>query len=302
LCIPERCCIDFQFGSRSVIVAAGFRSGYHRPLRRYFMNASEQENPKQKQAGMLAEIARIYRDSKKEQDIFWNVYVARPLAAILLYFLRRTPITPNQVTFLGAFAFLGVAAILVFVDDWTGMLLAAGALQFAYILDCADGQLARLKSMTSEVGAYLDFLIDEIKALLLVGAFGIRLWRAQDDLTWLLVAIGGMALVSIATSLTNFVRRPEYAGRDIKPGESARRKSGAPKGLLAKVLWAVQSLASWLVHYPSWFLYLALLDGLDGFDGSVWFMYLFLGVYVLYAGKTGAGVLVKLGRPGFYGG
>lgn len=258
---------------------------------------STEETPRE---GIIAEIARIYRDSRKETDIFWNVYIARPLAAVLLYFLRRTPLTPNQVTFLGAFAFLGVAAILILMRDWTGMLLAAAVLEFAYILDCADGQLARLKGMTSEVGAYLDFLIDEIKALILVGAFAVRLWLDHDDITWLLVGLGGMALVSIATSLTNFVRRPEYAGRDIKPGESARRKGGPPEGLVGKVLWGVQSLASWLVHYPSWFVYLALADGLSGFDGSAWFMYLFLGVYALYAGKTGLGVLVKLGRPGFY--
>ncbi|QDG52462.1 CDP-alcohol phosphatidyltransferase family protein [Persicimonas caeni] len=264
------------------------------------MTTTESDTTRDEPRGMLGEIARIYRDSRKEQDIFWNVYVARPLAAVLLYFLRRTALTPNQVTFLGAVAFLGVAAALILMRDWTGMLVAAAILQFAYILDCADGQLARLKSMTSEVGAYLDFLIDEVKALILVGAFSVRLWLVHDELVWLLVGLGGMALVSIATSLTNFVRRPEYAGRDIKPGESARRKSGAPKGLMPKALWLVQSFASWLVHYPSWFVYLALLDGLDGFDGSAWFMYLFLGVYALYAGKTGLGVLVKLGRPGFY--
>ncbi len=264
------------------------------------MTTTEQEKDRQGHGGFFAETARIYRDSRKEQDIFWNVYVARPLAAVLLYFMRRTPLTPNQVTFLGAFSFLGVAAVLIWMRDWTGMLVAAALLEFAYLLDCADGQLARLKSMTSDVGAYLDFLIDEVKALILVGAFAVRLWLEHDDITWLLVGLAGMALVSIATSLTNFVRRPEYAGRDIKPGESARRKAGVPQDLIPKALWLVQSFASWLVHYPSWFVYLALLDGLDGFDGSAWFMYLFLGVYALYAGKTGLGVLVKLGRPGFY--
>lgn len=260
------------------------------------MNTTEQDT----RGGPLAEIARIYRDSKKDQDIFWNVWIARPLAAVLLYFLKRTPITPNQVTFLGAVAFLGVAAALIFIPGWTGMLVAAAVLEFAYILDCADGQLARLKSMTSEVGAYLDFLIDEVKALILVGAFSVRLWMVEDEVYWLLVGLGAMALVSIATSLTNFVRRPEYAGRDIKPGESARRKGTRPKGLVPKVLWAVQSLASWLVHYPSWFVYLALADGIAGFSGARWFMYLFLGVYCLYAAKTGLGVLLKLGTPAFY--
>ena len=264
------------------------------------MTTTDQEKKRQSNGGPLSEITRIYRDSRKEQDIFWNVYVARPLAAVLLYGLRRTALTPNQVTFLGAFAFLGVAAALMLMPGWTGMLVAAAALEFAYLLDCADGQLARLKAMTSEVGAYLDFLIDEVKALILVGAFGVRLWLAHDEIAWLLAGLAGMALVSIATSLTNFVRRPEYAGRDIKPGESARRKAGAPDGLVAKALWLVQGFASWLVHYPSWFVYLALLDGLDGFDGSAWFMYLFLGVYALYAAKTGLGVLLKLGRPGFY--
>lgn len=249
---------------------------------------------------VFGEVASIYRNSRKEQDIFWNIWIARPLAAVLLLFLRRTPITPNQVTFLGAFCFLGVAAALIAIPGWGGMLLAAALLEFAYLLDCADGQLARLKSMTSEVGAYLDFLIDEVKALLLVGAFGVRLWLANDDARWLLVGIAGMALVSIATSLTNFVRRPEYAGRDIKPGESARRKGQAPKGLVARVLWLVQGLASWLVHYPSWFVYLALADGFSQFDGSRWFVYLFLGVYLLYAAKTGLAVLLRLGHPGFY--
>ena len=249
---------------------------------------------------MVAEIAKIYGDSCKDQDIFWNVYVARPLAAILLYSLRRTPITPNQVTFLGAFVFVGVAAALVGMRGWTGMLVAAAILEFAYVLDCADGQLARLTGKTSEVGAYLDFLIDEIKALVLVGAFAVRLWLVHDQVVWLVVGLAGMLLVSVATSLTNFVRRPEYAGREIKPGESARRSKDTPDSLVGRAGWAVQRLASWLVHYPSWFVYLALADGLSGFDGARWFMYLFLGVYVLYAGKTGLGVLVKLGRPGFY--
>ncbi len=261
------------------------------------MTTTEQDRARQ---GMLGEIADIYRQSRKDQDIFWNVYIARPLAAVLLYVLRRTPLTPNQVTFLGAFAFLGVAAALILIPGWTGMLVAAGALEFAYLLDCADGQLARLKKMTSEVGAYLDFLIDEVKALILVGAFAVRLYLTEHHVWWLFVGLAGMALVSIATSLTNFVRRPEYAGRDIKPGESARRKAGAPKGLVPKALWVVQSVASWLVHYPSWFVYLALADGFAQFDGARWFMYLFLGVYLLYLGKTGLGVLVKLGRPGFY--
>jgi phosphatidylglycerophosphate synthase len=248
---------------------------------------------------MFSEIVDIYRDSRKPEDIFWNIYVARPIAAVLVYAFRRTPVTPNQVTFLGAGVFVGVAAALIAMPGWAGLLVAAAILEFSYVLDCADGQLARLTGMTSEVGAYLDFLMDEFKALLLVGAFSVRVWLDAGDEMWLFVGLAGMAIVSIATSLTTFTRREEYAGERIRPGESARR-SGAPDGLLAKGLWLVQRLASWLVHYPSWFVYLALLDGVEGFDGSRWFLYLFLGVYSLYVGKTGLGVLFKLGRRSYY--
>src|SRR5690554_7717749 len=133
---------------------------------------SEQASKISEPTGFFAEVVGIYRNSRKEQDIFWNIWVARPLAALLIYFLRATPITPNQVTFLGAFSFLGVAAVLIALSGWGGMLLAAALMQFAYLLDCADGQLARLKAIPSEVGGYLDCCIDEAKRLTLHARFG----------------------------------------------------------------------------------------------------------------------------------
>ena len=72
--------------------------------------------------GVLAEIRRIYRASRKERDIFWNVYVARPVAAALVMGLARTPLTPNQVTFLGIFIFVGAAGLIAGLDGWTGLL------------------------------------------------------------------------------------------------------------------------------------------------------------------------------------
>ena len=54
------------------------------------------------------------------------------------------------------------------------------------MLDCADGQLARLKGTSSPVGAHLDFLMDELKAFALVAAIAIRLWMPDRDPRWLL--------------------------------------------------------------------------------------------------------------------
>ena len=49
---------------------------------------------------MLSEIASIYRASKKKIDInWWTEWICRPPAAVVVYALRNTRITPNQITF-----------------------------------------------------------------------------------------------------------------------------------------------------------------------------------------------------------
>ena len=260
---------------------------------------------------MWSEIKQVYLDSRKPRDIFWNVYVARPLAAPLVWVFSKTSITPNQVTFLGALVFLGVVAALVALPGAWGLLVAAACLELAYLFDCADGQLARITRKTSMVGAYLDFLIDEFKALGLVGAFSVRMWwhHGHDEL-WLIVGILGTALVCVATSLTTFVRRVEYAGKEIKPGVHEERV--APSSPIGKVVRLLERGAQWLIHYPSWFVYFALLDLTGVYDlilspvlprgggANVVFLAAFLGVYALYAAKTGLGVVLKLGRSSYY--
>lgn len=257
---------------------------------------------------MFKELILTYKKSLKENDIAWNIYVARPVAAVLVFFMKRTPLTPNQVTFLGLIIFIGALVPMILKPDAMGFLISVLLIQLAYVLDCVDGQLARIKNMTSEAGAYLDFLIDEIKAVLMMGGIGAHLWIRYDEPLYLIVGILGAALVSIATSLTTFVRRPEYTGVDIKPGESARRAAEKPPGGLGTVIWLVKRVMSYFVHYPSWMLYAAIfgifvpLIQYQGFtlDGANLFTIIFLGVYSIYVAKTSLGVFLKLASPGYY--
>lgn len=248
---------------------------------------------------MLDEIRQVYRDSCKPHDIAWNTYVARPIAAVLVAVLRPGPLTPNQVTVLGAVVFVAALGPMIFMLDPIGMLLTALIIQLAYVFDCADGQLARLRGQTSEVGAYFDFLIDEFKALALVAGLSARMWLQTDEIAWLFVGLVGCCAVSIATSLTNFVRRPEYAGVDIKPGASARQPK-MPRHPVRATIWLIQRTASFLVHYPSWIIFVALADFHPRINGAEVFLYLFLGVYALYIAKTGLAVVLKLASPRFY--
>ena len=119
---------------------------------------------------MFAAVRDVYRRTRKPNDILWNRLVARPLAAVVVAPLARTSITPNQVTFATLIVFLGGAALMAFVPTWGALIGGAAIIEFSYVLDCADGQLARLKGTSSPVGAHLDFLMDELKAFALVAA------------------------------------------------------------------------------------------------------------------------------------
>lgn len=256
---------------------------------------------------MFKEIIATYKHSLKENDIAWNTYIARPIAAIFVSIFKRTPLTPNQVTFLGFLVFILAMIPMLHHPNTFGFLISVLLIELAYVFDCVDGQLARIKKMTSEAGAYLDFLIDEIKAVMMMGAIGVHLWLRYDFPYFLIVGIAGAGMVSFATSMTTFVRRPEYTGIDIKPGESARRAAEKPPGGIGTIIWLVKRVMSYFVHYPSWMLYAAV----AGFflpneilefpiDGAILFTTIFLGVYAIYILKTSMGIFLKLASPGYY--
>ncbi|HEY4186091.1 MAG TPA: CDP-alcohol phosphatidyltransferase family protein [Polyangia bacterium] len=244
---------------------------------------------------MIARIAEVYRRTRKPHDLLWNRFVARPLAAVVLVPLGSTRVTPNQVTLATLVVFAGAAVTMALAPTWGGLLAAVGLLEFAYVLDCVDGQLARLRGTSSPVGAHLDFLMDELKAFLLVAAVGVRLWRADGEARWLLEGLLALVAVASAISLTTFVRRPEYAAATGAARQQGRGDYGEgfaaeapPAGFSVKR--AIESAGSFVVHYPSYIVFVALFDRMD----------LFLHAYLLmnaaHVGRTLLAVTWKLGR------
>src|SRR5437773_8874099 len=162
---------------------------------------------------MFAAVADAYRRTKKPHDILWNRYVARPAAAVLLVPLESSRITPNQVTFASLVVFAAGAGLLLAMPGRLGLLLAVLVIELSYVLDCVDGQLARLRGTSTPIGAHLDFLMDELKAFLLVATAAVRLWRAFGRPFWLVEGLRGLAAAASAVSLTAFVSRPGYGTR-----------------------------------------------------------------------------------------
>jgi len=245
---------------------------------------------------MLTTAARVYRETRKKNDQLFNVYAMRPLAAVVVAAVHRTPVTPNQVTLLNLAVFLVAAALFVAMPSWTGGLWAVGVLELSYCLDCADGMLARYKKLASKSGHLLDFFTDELKAVVLVGALAVRAWRAggygfdgrpwePGDTRFLLVGIAGVAVVASALSLTNFLRSPDVSGQATTVEAyyetvEKKRTAGAQ----------VATFLRFLNHYPSHIWIWALAGRLELYLG------LWIALNALYLARGWLGILLRFGR------
>jgi phosphatidylglycerophosphate synthase len=248
---------------------------------------------------LFARIADVYRRTRKPNDLLWNRFVARPLAAVVLVPLAATRITPNQVTLGTLLVFAAAMAILAFDPRWGALLVAVGLLELAYVLDCVDGQLARLRGTSTPIGAHLDFLMDELKAFLLVAAVGVRLWRGDAKVLWLLEALAALLAVASAISLTTFVRRPEYAaatGAAVAQGRGDYGEGFAaappPAARTLSPKRAVEAAGSFIVHYPSYIVFVAVFNRMD------LFLHAYLLINAAHVGRSLLAIAWKLGRPG----
>lgn len=127
-----------------------------------------------------------------EAEELIDEHLHRPLARLIIPALARTPITPNQVTFLSGL--VGVVG---------GLLLAAGAhrpelliwspilLFVSVVLDCCDGQLARIRGISSTTGAVVDGLADYAVGLTMgIGASYFLVTTHGNPWFWLLGVAG----------------------------------------------------------------------------------------------------------------
>mgnify|MGYP003951079753 CR=1 FL=1 len=84
-----------------------------------------------------------------------NRYLHNPLAASIVQLLKDTSVTPNQVTYFSVFVGL-VSAYIFSIGTLQAFFFAGILLEIVLILDCVDGQLARAKGCSSDLGRLLD--------------------------------------------------------------------------------------------------------------------------------------------------
>jgi phosphatidylglycerophosphate synthase len=207
---------------------------------------------------------------------------------VFVYLLKNTRISPNQVTLASLVVMAGAGAIFIFLPGHLWLIVAALVVELSFILDCADGMLSRARGTSSHLGHLLDFLVDEIKAMMLYGCVTVRLWRDTADERYLLVGIAGGFVIATAIAFTSFMRRPEYSGErpteDGQPAKIARRT-----GLIGMGVTTLEHIARLIVHYPVYIWACAAFNRID-----IYF-WIYGSVNLLYLGRCFLSVTLRLG-------
>lgn len=103
----------------------------------------------------MAEAREMFKPKDVEELIDW--YFHRPLAARLVNLVAPTPVMPNHLTFT-ALAVGASCGFAFYAGGQNSAWIVVGALLLfaSIILDCADGQLARVRGTSSMLGRALD--------------------------------------------------------------------------------------------------------------------------------------------------
>ena len=142
---------------------------------------------------------RLLAGSGQSHDSIITRLLSRPVSQKMTRFFLNTKISPNQIT-LFSFA-MGLGSAICFTEGTYSMNALAGLLLlFSTWVDGADGEIARLKFMETEIGGKLDIICDNIVHFFVFGAIGWGTSKLTGKEIYLY--LGGLAaLASLASFL-----------------------------------------------------------------------------------------------------
>jgi phosphatidylglycerophosphate synthase len=151
---------------------------------------------------------REYKNSLKMAEVeeLVDLIIYRPLAFLLVISIFNTKIKPDHLTL--AAMVMGIIGGFCYSSGTRDACIAGSVCYLAFnILDCSDGQLARIKKNGSSIGRLLDGIADYIAAIAVyIGiAIGFSGKPDQPSSFILLVALAGISIV-IQESLVDYFR------------------------------------------------------------------------------------------------
>ncbi len=183
-------------------------------------------------------------------DRYLNRNLSRPLTRMFL----RTSLTPNHVTLIScAIGLCGAACF--FQSSYLGYIFGSLLLQLSCIVDCCDGEIARMKFLESPFGAWLDIVLDTVVHIATFGGLAFAVWSQGDGPPP--IVLGG-ALIAGTLLAFAFVVISER----MKPAEEVTKtwQYQALQQLIAGLAsrdYSLAILVCAVLHQLAWFLWVA---------------------------------------------
>lgn len=144
----------------------------------------------------VREIRETLQKPRESEELYaW--FVTRRLSALVTWALQGTPVTPNTVTVWSIVLAVTGGGLYATGTTW-GSLIGALTFQLWYVLDCVDGELARLKGASSREGVYLDVVGHYIADAFMIGGFSLGVYNAVKQ-PWVLY-VGFLFVVAYLVS------------------------------------------------------------------------------------------------------
>lgn len=134
-------------------------------------------------------------------------------------FLLRTPLRPNHVTALSLLAGWAGAGCFA-LGTWSSGIAGAVLLVACYTLDNCDGEIARIKTLSSEWGARFDDAVDWLVDGAFFAALGYGTATASGDSIWLWLGLAATAGATIDYAIDVVL----YARAKSAPGNPTREE------------------------------------------------------------------------------
>lgn len=133
-------------------------------------------------------------------------WVNRKGARVVAAFGYAASWTPNMVTAMSAvLSISGMVLLLVLPSAvWTGIPVAA-LLAAGYLFDSADGQLARLKKMSSKSGEWIDHVVDAFRSPAIHITVAIAVTVQRPEYSWLALVALGYSLITSGQFLSQIL-------------------------------------------------------------------------------------------------
>jgi phosphatidylglycerophosphate synthase len=201
---------------------------------------------------------KLFSSLKGEFEGFIDRYFNRKVSRWFTKVFLAVGASPNAITIVATVVGL-IAAVGFGIGTYQSAIVAALLFQFAAVIDCCDGEVARLTFTESPFGAWLDIAMDNVVHMAIFAGIAVGAYQqtAGQAEAWIPLALGAAAVLGNASSFVLVTRAQKIkAASGWKTSAHAAWSEFMLKNVASRDFSVIVLIAA-LLGKLDWFLWMA---------------------------------------------